>query len=298
MEKHGTYFNLFTKQQKFYKSSEKDLTLDSISEMPETYEGAEEEDEAEDDDVPLNDIAGIEPDPGSDLVSPDEVIREIAENERDDFRNYPWRKLVKINLPDLPLLSLATASCVIMASMTSVGSQVFMRNKFPDKVEPNSTQFSMSLIGVGVVSGWAMFFQILLFAGSLERLTDRLRRKLFESYLRQDMDWLEKPVNSTGSLSCLLFKDSFLLETMAGAKSALLLQSFLGIFIAASVSMLHHFFLGFVASIFILVVLFTVYALKKIAKESDRQVTWNTKRTLKYILSGKREFCASLQADH
>ena len=42
MDKHGTYFNLYTKQQKFFKSSEKDLTLDSISEIPEAYEGSED----------------------------------------------------------------------------------------------------------------------------------------------------------------------------------------------------------------------------------------------------------------
>ena len=85
MDKHGTYFNLYTKQQKFFKSSEKDLTLDSISEIPEAYEGSEDTEK-----VVGGATAGImDPATGSDLlVSPADVIREIADDKPETVR---WR---------------------------------------------------------------------------------------------------------------------------------------------------------------------------------------------------------------
>ena len=83
MDKHGTYFNLYTKQQKFFKSSEKDLTLDSISEIPEAYEGSEDTEK-----VVGGATAGImDPATGSDLlVSPADVIREIADDKPETVR--------------------------------------------------------------------------------------------------------------------------------------------------------------------------------------------------------------------
>ena len=86
MDKHGTYFNLYTKQQKFFKSSEKDLTLDSISEIPEAYEGSEDTEK-----VVGGATAGImDPATGSDLlVSPADIIREIADDTPETIRwNY------------------------------------------------------------------------------------------------------------------------------------------------------------------------------------------------------------------
>ena len=101
---------------------------------------------------------------------------------------------------------------------------------------------------------------------------ERLKTKLFESYLHQDMDWLERPGNSTGSLACLMFKDSFLVGGMAGGKLAALFQALLGVIISVGISLSYDLKLGLVAAIFIPIVMFTVYALMKIARNCDQQV--------------------------
>ena len=86
------------------------------------------------------------------------------------------------------------------------------------------------------------------------------------------MDWLEKPGNSTGSLCCSLFKDSFLVGSMAGGKLAALFQAILGVIIATGISISYDIKLGLVAAVFIPIVMFTVYALMKIARNCDHQV--------------------------
>ena len=155
MEKHGTYFNLFTKQQKFYKTTDKDLTLDSISERPETVERTEEEEKEV-----LNDIIGLEPDASSDLVSPDEVIREIAGNDKEDLRNYPWRKMLMMNLPDLHLILLGLTMSALMATVVpllvmDIGNMLAQPHK-----EPVSLMVALKILGLGLTAGLAMFCQV------------------------------------------------------------------------------------------------------------------------------------------
>ena len=84
MEQHGTYFNLYNKQQKFYKCYEKELVLDSISEIPES--GGDFENETEDTEDSSNSEPVARPDPDAELVSPDDVIREIAEDKLEEIR--------------------------------------------------------------------------------------------------------------------------------------------------------------------------------------------------------------------
>ena len=153
MDKHGTYFNLFTKQQKFYKTTDKDLTLDSISEKPETVEVTE----AEEKEV-LNDIIGLEPDASSELVSPDEVIREIAETDKEDFRNYPWRKMLKMNLPDLHYILLGVANSVFMAIVIPM-VVIIIGNMFAD-----TNKWLVVVIKIlcfGLMGASAMFLQVI-----------------------------------------------------------------------------------------------------------------------------------------
>ena len=87
MEKHGTYFNLYIKQQKYYKLSELDLKLDSISEIPECNDSFENEDGEYGDDDHVDEVGLInkgfvseDEEQLSDLVSPADVIKEISES--------------------------------------------------------------------------------------------------------------------------------------------------------------------------------------------------------------------------
>ena len=84
MEKHGAYFNLYTRYQKFHKAAEKDLRLDSISEATEIEDG-DQSDENDDFDNIIESPASPA-DNESDLVSPVEVIKEIAENKKESVR--------------------------------------------------------------------------------------------------------------------------------------------------------------------------------------------------------------------
>ena len=81
MDRHGTYFNLYNKQQKFFKCSEKELILDSISEIPESGEDFENTTEESSNVEPNH-----RPDQDAELVSLDDVIREIDEDKIEKFR--------------------------------------------------------------------------------------------------------------------------------------------------------------------------------------------------------------------
>ena len=92
MEKHGAYFNLYTRYQKFYKAAEKDLKLDSISEAAENEDCDQSEN---DDDISVNVLESPATHVNdSELVSPDDVIKEIAEDKKETVK-YDFKLLLK-----------------------------------------------------------------------------------------------------------------------------------------------------------------------------------------------------------
>ena len=154
MELHGVYFNLFTKQQKFYKSSEKDLTLDSISEMPESLESIDDDTEV---------AIDIEPDIGDDLVSDNEIIKEIAETKKEEETKYPWKKIIGFLYPDLPYLLAGVASTFVASGVAPTcaviyGSALEQSNQTKNSIEPPSLWHNGSMLSALVFYGGLAFF--------------------------------------------------------------------------------------------------------------------------------------------
>ena len=154
MELHGVYFNLYTKQQKFYKSSEKDLTLDSISEMPESFDSVNDDTTT----VALD----IEPDIES-LVSDNEIIKEIAENKKEEHTKYPWKRIVGFLYPDLPFIFMGIAATFVAAGMAPTcavlyGSALIQSNGTEAEIRVHKLWHNVTMHSAVVFVGGLAFF--------------------------------------------------------------------------------------------------------------------------------------------
>ena len=70
-----------------------------------------------------------------------------------------------------------------------------------------------------------------MFGLSIEKLTARLRKRLFYSLLKQDASFYEQS-HSTGSLCYLLFKDSSKIQAVGGLKGASAIQGTIAVLIS------------------------------------------------------------------
>lgn len=111
-----------------------------------------------------------------------------------------------------------------------------------------------------------------MFGISFERLASRLRKKFFESLLRQDIQWFELSFISTGSVSCLLSKDGALVKNIGGAKGSSLLQGVLGILFTVIISLTTCPILGLIALLFLILVVTAAILSMIVSREIDRKV--------------------------
>ena len=143
-------------------------------------------------------------------------------------------------------------------------------------------------IVIGTVCGLAMFLQVstifvrlkwslwvlqtAMFGISCERFTSRLRRRLFECVVRQEIPWFELSYVSTGALTCLLSKDSALVQAMSGCKGSSLLHGVLGVIFSVAIVINIEPKLGLLTALFILAILAAIVFCMKVTYDVDIKV--------------------------
>ena len=116
------------------------------------------------------------------------------------------------------------------------------------------------------------WLQTAMFGISCERFTSRLRRRLFECVVRQDIPWFELTYVSTGALTCLLSKDSALVQAMSGCKGSSLLHGVLGVIFSVAIVINIDPKLGLLTALFILVILAAIVFCMKVTYDVDIKV--------------------------
>ena len=111
-----------------------------------------------------------------------------------------------------------------------------------------------------------------MFGISCERFTSRLRRRLFECVVRQEIPWFELSYVSTGALTCLLSKDSALVQAMSGCKGSSLLHGVLGVVFSVAIVININPKLGLLTALFILAILAAIVFCMKVTYDVDIKV--------------------------
>jgi ATP-binding cassette subfamily B (MDR/TAP) protein 1 len=92
-------------------------------------------------------------------------------------------------------------------------------------VRKNSLMYMGVFIALGVAAGLFNVTQSYMFSYAGERMTRRLRRAVFQSYLRQEVAWHDLPENSTGSLTTRLSTDAVTVRQALGDRLGLTFQN-------------------------------------------------------------------------
>ena len=102
------------------------------------------------------------------------------------------------------------------------------------------------------------------FGLSGESLTKKVRSRLFESILRQELAWFEKEENNTGALCASLSNEACKVQGATGVKVGSFLQGFSGILFAIAIGLYYNLILGAVAIAFLPALIgMAVYSTKK-----------------------------------
>ncbi|XP_018573284.1 multidrug resistance protein 1-like isoform X2 [Anoplophora glabripennis] len=213
-------------------------------------------------------------DPGKEEEGQEEIVEESKENKGSLL------KVMKMNSPEwFPIVIGCCASIVTGASLPIYGI-VFggivgvLAQQDDERVRAESNAYCLYFLLLGVVTGLAMFFQMFSFCVAGEKLTLRMRKKAFESMLRQEMGWYDRKENGVGALCAQLAGDASSVQGAAGVQIGSCLNFISTFILTCTFSLIYEWKLSLILLSFSPLILFSIYfeqkALQNDAKKSQK----------------------------
>lgn len=118
--------------------------------------------------------------------------------------------VIKINSPEWFHILLGCVSSIATGAALPVYSIFFgsilgvLADKNDDYVHSKTNEYCMYLLILGIVVGFASFIQMHTFNIAGEKLTKRVRSRLFRSILYQEQGWFDNKDNGVGALCAKL----------------------------------------------------------------------------------------------
>ncbi|CAF4646223.1 unnamed protein product [Rotaria sp. Silwood1] len=143
----------------------------------------------------------------------------------------PFFTMLKMNRPELTIIIFACLSCLcnggIQPAFGVILSKVIAVFQMCDKnvQERRILMYVLLFMGLGFLMLFTMFFQSFLFAISGENLTQRLRAKIFQTLLKQDITYFDQPENNTGALCTRLATEASDVQGATGIRIGTMLQN-------------------------------------------------------------------------
>ena len=122
-------------------------------------------------------------------------------------------KILKHARPEWILLSFAVIAATIQGLVFPMFSIFFSEiiNTFSTtdmvKLKREGHKWALCFLILGALQGITLMIQAILFGYSSEKLTMRLRSKLFKNIMRMDISYFDMPIHSSGKLSTRLATD-------------------------------------------------------------------------------------------
>ncbi|XP_063233416.1 phosphatidylcholine translocator ABCB4-like isoform X1 [Bacillus rossius redtenbacheri] len=173
--------------------------------------------------------------------------------------------VLSLGRPEWPLLVVGGACAVVMGCSYPAFAVLFgdilqlLGLEDPVEVRDKTNMFCIYFLAAAVVIGVSSFIQVAATTVAGEKLTARLRARLFAAMLRQEVAWFDHQDNSPGTLCARLSSDASQVQGATGQRVSLLVQSLSTLLVGVALAMYYEWRLGLVALSFCPVVILAQY---------------------------------------
>ncbi|KAK6165339.1 hypothetical protein SNE40_022285 [Patella caerulea] len=262
IKERGDHETLMNKEEYYYRLVKSQML--ASEKKPKTPDDAssESEDEAEDgtEAAPLM-MTQSRPT----LIKTAKSLEESRQAEQDKKVEEPEAKLgriLKLNSPEWLYLTIGCFSSFMVglnhpafAFILTEYIRVFSLQNDPDEQSRLSMLLSLIMVGIAVWAAIMRMLQSYTFTVSGARLTSRLRKMVFRSYLKQDMEFYDDKENQVGILTTTLASDSTLVQGATGLKIGTMMESFTLLIAALAIAFAYGWKLSLVILSFIPVII-------------------------------------------
>ena len=181
----------------------------------------------------------------------------IAGDEENKTTFHIFKKLLKLNKPEVMYITFGLIFSTAFG-LVNIAYAILFGGIFELFAEPDydtrmdkTVIFAMEFGGLGLYTFITLSLSGIFFAISGEKLTERIRVKMFTAILKQEIGWFDKVENSSGSLSSLLSASASDIQTATGTKVGQIFQSVAGIVSGMAVALFFNWKIGLVANAFV-----------------------------------------------
>ncbi|KAF5290697.1 hypothetical protein FQR65_LT01987 [Abscondita terminalis] len=136
-------------------------------------------------------------------------------------------------------------------------------------IKTKTITYGAYFVACGVVLGLFGFLQTFLFGVAGEKLTLRLRSKMFHSYLSQDMTFFDDKQNAVGSLCAKLSNEAANVQGAAGQRVNVILMALVTVIFSLALSLYYDWRVTLVSLCFTPIMVVSFYFLIILSSETD-----------------------------
>lgn len=183
--------------------------------------------------------------------------------------------IMKLNKPEWWQITIGCIAAAISGASLPIYSVVFgdvvgvLANTDDDYVKQEGDKFSLYFFIIAVVTGIAAFTQWYLLGIAGEKLTMRVRKKMFEVMLRQEIGWYDRKENGVGAICAKLAAEATDVQGASGAPIGTALNSISTLGIAIGLSFGFEWRLTLVALCFVPFIFLAIFFEQKVNQGDD-----------------------------
>nr|XP_039267520.1 ATP-dependent translocase ABCB1-like [Styela clava] len=165
-----------------------------------------------------------------------------GEIEKEDLPDAPFTRIMQMNKPEGCYIGFGCIFAAMAGSVDPVNAILFasvltiFTEGDVEKQQYLSVLHACLFLGLGVVAFIAYTMEATLFSKSGMELTTRLRRKAFESMVRQDISYFDDHKHSTGALCSRLATDASRVQGCTGVRMGTMLKNFCSLGVALGIA--------------------------------------------------------------
>ncbi|CAN1272478.1 ABC transporter B family member 15 [Linum perenne] len=168
---------------------------------------------------------------------------QIMKEDEKEFPVPSLRRLVKLNLPEWKQGVIGCVGAVVFGgiqptyafTMGSMISVFFLTDH--SEMKRKTGIYSLSFLGLAIASMIVNVVQHYNFAYVGERLTKRIRERMFSKILTFEVGWFDQDNNSSGAICSRLAKDANVVRSVVGDRMALIVQTISAVTIACTMGL-------------------------------------------------------------
>ncbi|XP_076263945.1 ATP-dependent translocase ABCB1-like isoform X1 [Rhynchophorus ferrugineus] len=184
-------------------------------------------------------------------------------------------KILRINSPEWVSMVVGCLASLMNGASLPVYGLIFGDFlgvlSLPDTVVLRATTnlYCLDFLYLGLATGLAMFFQIFAFGYAGEKLTYRLRNKMFASMLQQEIGWFDNKEHGVGSLCAQLSGDAASVQGAGGSRIGLILNSASTLILSTVFGLYLDWKLALVSGVFSPILFFCIYYERKYLQQES-----------------------------